>query len=73
MLRKSESSGELSLCIMIVLCQVMGRLTESFRQGNSADLLNWLVEEDWFVFEKEEETLSSRGLDEKHMEDGREE
>jgi hypothetical protein len=48
-------------------------LTESFRQGNSADLLNWLAEEDWFVFEKEDETLSSRGLDEKHMEDGREE
>jgi hypothetical protein len=43
-------------------------LTESFR---SADLLNWLAE-DRFVFEKEEETLSSRGLDEKHMEDGRE-
>jgi hypothetical protein len=51
----------------------MGWLTESFRQGNNADLLNWLVEEGWFVFEKEEETLSSRGLDEKHMEDGREE
>jgi hypothetical protein len=47
-------------------------LTESFRQGNNADLLNWLVEEGWFVFEKEEETLSSRGLDEKHMEDRRE-